>query len=472
MGRHLVVLAHADQHGRTKTGTIAENYRLALQTRVDEPVDLIFCNAFQYGNRSAAYRQLAAELRGPDGRYLPEILHYAGSPRMLDDYETVTAAAFSAGYALWRDVCACTDDAMALDGIVLIDSGHSGFDTDGTAADLQLAWLVAQARRAQGGPKVCWIKHTDVRTPQPGTPGAFASTTQVADEVRRLAGGCRGGFRIDAVDLEARDHAEHVRALSDWGDEWLADAVAEMLRRRADAGVEPADELADTQPDLPIGERALALARTEQAAGVKEVRGPRHHEHILRYFAGCERGGRNIGAALQADEYAWCAAAFSWCAFQARVRGEELPYKWRAAVRELWLDAMASHAAIAADRVRSGEVEPAVGDGWIGVRGGSAASRGPDPFAATNGKGHVGRIAAWQPTGTFVTLDGNVYDTWTDVTRHVDDAEFVGTVRHPRAGRRPRPPGEAELEVARRLWRLHNDLAAGRGDDLPALLDA
>ena len=54
--RHLVILAHADP-------SVGDGYRSTLNATIEQPVDLVFCNAFQYGGFSSAYRQLAAKLK-------------------------------------------------------------------------------------------------------------------------------------------------------------------------------------------------------------------------------------------------------------------------------------------------------------------------------------------------------------------------------------------------------------------------
>jgi hypothetical protein len=219
---------------------------------------------------------------------------------------------------------------------------------------------------------------------------------------------------------------------------------------------------------VPLGARALERARRELANGVKEIPGSEHHPQIVRYFADCMRAGRNIGRHLDADEHAWCAAALCWCAFRAAREGETVPHGYRAAVREVWLDALASGAARSADAVRRGAYVPQDGDAWIGVRGGSSAhGSGADAFRRTNGKGHTGRFS---DASRFVTLDGNVADTWTMVERDPNDPAFVGVVSYPRPDWSAVIPSDEELDGARRLWELHDDLRDGTDTALHAEL--
>lgn len=444
MTRALVYLVHASP-------VVRERYTAALAAVEGLEADLVFVNAGAY---SGPYRALANKYRDVEGRILPGLMADHPPPRPRSAYQVIVGASFSAGYAFWREVLASRQDAAILDGVVGIDSWHASYDPDGTASDAQLASLLAFARRAQDEPLVCWIGHSDVRTPPPGHAQAFASTTAVADELVRLLGLVRdgeelltGGLLVRAYDVRKSPTSEHVAALNEWGPVFLGDALEELLGRREIAGVVDPEPIMDEL----LGRLSLQLALEALGAKVKEIRGPRHHPEILRYFAGCERNGVNIGAWLQADEYAWC-AAFASCMASDAARGnwQAIPHRWRAAVRELWADAIASGAAVAASRIRSGEVYPLPGDLWIGVRGGSGAGSPSSPFSTTAGKGHVGRIEVVPSLEAFTTVDGNVSDQVSRVVRSVEDKEFVGIIRYPHALDLP-PPGDAELEELRRL---------------------
>lgn len=459
--RHLVILCHADP-------SVADRYQAELSAEVGEPVELVLCNAFQFGNRSSAYRQLYAHQKAAAlGRpTLAIVAEQAGASLPIDSYATVTVASFSAGYGMVRELLAERASALMIHAVVAIDSWHAGFDADGTAADSQLGGVVAHALRSKEGPRVCWIGHTDVQTPQRGA-GAFASTTQTAKEIVRLAGGTGGGFAARAYNLHQRGHDEHVAALTNWGPGWLADAVCELLARRLELGESDGDtdRPPSTRSTIPLGVRALDLALDECDAKVVEIPGPRHHPRILEYLAGCERGGRSIGPWLQADETPWCAAGASWCAFKA---GGDVPHKWRAAVLELWQDAIASGAARSKAAIVDGRYLPEAGDLAIMARGGPAFGSGAHAFRATNGKGHVGRIIEWpQSAEQFRTLDGNVRNRWTAVDRRLSDDTFIGVIAYPRNAVTHEVAADDVLEVVARLW----EAAATMARDAAGMLD-
>lgn len=395
-----------------------------------------------YGGLSSAYRRLGAELEGK-GNVLSEAARYARAPLPLEQYDVVAVASYSAGYKLTERILSDRAAAEMVDGLVWIDSGHAALDADGTASDVQLAPVVRHALRSKETDRVCWISHTDVRT------HGYASTTQVADEVKRLCGlpaqggdamtvgpvvgrsVASGGLRILSVDAERSAKTEHAKALTAWGDEWLGGAVAALMARIEEVDSKGPREALITIPDITIGERALAIALNEK--GVREIPGGQHAPRILEYLRGCMRGGVRIGGALRTDETPWCAAAASWCLEQAAIENEPRPHQYRAAVREIWEDAIASGTAVGASRVRQGEYMPRTGDLAILTRGGPVAGEGAAAFAKTGGKGHVGRVMMYVIDGNFQTWDGNVNDTWTQVDRHLSDSNLVGFVAHPYA---------------------------------------
>ncbi len=468
MSDHLVILAHASQSVRAR-------YEAELEARLDVPVDLAIVNA---GPVSSAYDRLGDKLQrlaamsGDPQALLAELVKHSKAPKRLDGYKTVTLASFSAGYALKRTILNDLGSSERLDAAVSIDSDHSGFDADGTARDSQLGGLVRFGLQAKERPKVLWLAHTDVRTPQAG-PKRFASTTQVASELRRLTGlpgagddVSAGGLRVRAEDRYRRDHDEHVAALNEWGPVWLADSVAELLDRRDRLGVPVDDEPPTMVPDEPLGLRALQIAREEQVGGVREIPGGKHHAHILEYLAGCMRDGKRIGRWLTTDETPWCIAGASWCLFQGLVDGEIGPHRYRAAVREAWADAIEMGTARGASRIRRGEYELQIGDLVVLTRGGPAFGSGRDAFSRTEGKGHVGRVFATWNDGRYDSLEANVNDRWTDVTRHIGDATFVGAIAHPQLDQTAIMPADDELEgfvmlQHARLMQVSADVAAG-----------
>ncbi|MBK8252236.1 MAG: hypothetical protein IPK82_06155 [Polyangiaceae bacterium] len=179
---------------------------------------------------SSAYGKLADKLKNPaTGRIAPELFSAYGAPRA--PYETITLATFSAGYKFAERMLAIPDDANAIDAYVAIDSIHADFDEDKTAKDTQIAPFVEFAKRAQAKEKLFWIGHSDVVTPQVGK-FAYASTTQVANEIIRLAGGESGFFKRRAYNVETNPVKEHVAAIQKWGPGFLAEAMKELLSGR------------------------------------------------------------------------------------------------------------------------------------------------------------------------------------------------------------------------------------------------
>lgn len=179
---------------------------------------------------SSAYGKLAEQICDPSsGRHCPGLFSRFGCPRA--PYETTTLATFSAGYKLAERVLAVQADADAIDAYVAIDSIHADFEDDRTASDVQITPFVDFAKRARAGEKVFWLGHSDVVTPQVGK-GSYASTTQVANEIIRLAGGEGGHFRRKAFNVEQSPVKEHVAAIQKWGPGFLAEAMKELLSRK------------------------------------------------------------------------------------------------------------------------------------------------------------------------------------------------------------------------------------------------
>lgn len=225
---------------------------------------------------------------------------------------TDVVASFSAGYGLARVLLRSDVDARDLDALVLLDSLHAGFDRDGTAADAQIAPFAAYARRAIARDAVLVTGHTDVRTPQPPAPAAFASTTQSHAELVRLAGEPAGDFvvhRFDHFDA-AHDMQEHAAALTGWGPILLSEALARVT------GMDELGERPTRPTPLPaappavagdVGEHVLAAAIADLHAGVDEDLGKNDGTEI-REMAKMSPGGWGPGGN-------WCAvAASAWLA--------------------------------------------------------------------------------------------------------------------------------------------------------------
>jgi hypothetical protein len=346
----LAILVHADP-----------SVRAAYQAALPPDTDLLILNA-PGGGRSSAYTQLARSIAAGPGTMLEAVVRRAGG-LTLDRYTGgVVLATFSAGYGLARELLWASDGSdRQLSGLVAIDSWHAGFDPDHTAADAQLDGLIRYAGRALAGECVCWLAHTDVETPQDG-PEAFASTTQVVDEVQRLMGlpgdpvdWSDGGLRLRGRDEHVSDHAEHVAALTVWGPDWLGDAVRALHQLRGPMSTEPAPAW-DDGLDLSgatIGERCCAWLGFQFGTDPREIPGPEHEPVILSYSAHCRRGGTFLGVrddgkprwlhgtplALWTDEQAWCAALQSGALCAVLRPGETPPHGLRVSVRELVEDA-------------------------------------------------------------------------------------------------------------------------------------
>lgn len=399
---------------------------------------------------SAAYHHLAATLRDKvTGRLLPALLRHVRASRPVSGYERIVFVSWSAPYALLQDLASRDDDAAALAGAVMLDSGY-GPVTPGEAA---------LAKRARAGRAVLFAGATDVPTT-----GYASSRAHLADLCRQ-AGEPTGGFHVelwehDAAALHAAHdkgafwRAEHIGALHR-GPALVARALAALdamgdavapsappstlptggtpprgaraLQTRLNAhGASPrltvdgdvgpltraalvafqrahhlpATGVADastwaalTATEAPqqaitgggVGLAALAIAQGE--VGVHETPGPGTTARVAEYLSGCVRSGRLLG--LQGDSPAWCAALVGWCE-----RGLPGALPWRAAVAEVFADARI------AGTTRERSYHPAPGDLAIFARAGGDPRRG--------GSGHVARVeVAPDASGAYVTIGGN-----------------------------------------------------------------
>lgn len=227
MTHHLILLGHADV-------AAAARFRSALAARGLD-VDVVPIRS-PYQGMSAAYDALAQTcLAG--GRVLPGLLQRYRPPR--HGYASTWLVCWSGAYALARAMRPA--DRAELAGLVLLDGGHTTLEADGTALDAGVKWLVDWAKDAKAGRTTLWIGHTDVRTY-----GTTASTTQVAAEVLKLAGGQGGRFLVRAYDGLKDDRAEHIAARDGWGPTFVADAMDSAL-----GGSAPASERPTPEPPTP-----------------------------------------------------------------------------------------------------------------------------------------------------------------------------------------------------------------------------
>jgi hypothetical protein len=197
--------------------------------------------------------------------------------------------------------------------------------------------------------------------------------------------------------------------------------------------VEPPEQPSEPITEPPaldtVGQVALQVALELQAEGVAEIPGPDAHPVILAAFACCERGGVVGAVALQSDEYAWCAAFYSYCQLEAERRlgltRADTGFVPRAAVWELHHDAVRRGVFHHAEEVRRGEYTPQPGDAWLQVRSGYRAGPPGAPFCHSDGLGHVGRVVEWH--GTYgQTIDGNIQNKVSNVGQSLDDPALIG----------------------------------------------
>ncbi|MEM9693789.1 MAG: hypothetical protein AAGA56_14665 [Myxococcota bacterium] len=367
------------------------------------------------------------------------------------NYDTLTVASFSAGYGYVREMLRQEPDLA--DCIVSLDSWHAGLDGDGTAKDSQLGGLVQFALKARRGEKVLALAHTDVPT------YGYASTTQVAEELRRLtsfreqrmlsvapqdASGLAvadakaldrvsvdGQFLIASVDVVDEDEVgwqgyqrEHSLALVGWGPAFLAASVAELAKLPR-----PSPPQLETSRE-PIGLTALAIGITKlglhEAKQLKAVE--LFHAGAMRLVKGEEV---NIGRWLRARD-AWCASFASWCLSMTKAPKEVWPHGYRCAVRELWEDALRLGTARGISKVRRGEYIPMPGDLLIMSRGGPATGEGLYAFAKSRGLGHVGRVEGYTHGLPFIdTVDGNKSDMVKRMKYRLTDSRLIGIISYP-----------------------------------------
>lgn len=410
------------------TPSVLPLYQAAMaKAGLDVDIVTVLPREAELGGRSSAYANLCSRWRA-EGRTPIEGLR-AYYPGPSTHYGAWVIASWSAGYKL-LELALQHHDSAAIDGIVMLDSGHAAFDPDHTAADRQLKPFVEFAKRAMAGYGLLWVAHTDVGTPQTG-PGAFASTTQWTAELVRLLGLgtapkkpgellATPGFMIDVHDDKAPNEAkaEHIGALRDWGPSFSARAIEWLVISRSNPITQPSP---CTKPKRSLGEVALDIALAELNAGVKEEPlGSNDSDRIRAYLGGCVRHGR----LLLLRKVPWCAAFLGWCDAMARAelrldgRDEVPPCKWRAAVSELCADARKVGALIPWP---TNDIRP--GDRLILQR------NGQDP--TLGGEGHLGIVESFDAE-TVTTIDGNYENRVARPTRLRSDPSIVALIRYSR----------------------------------------
>lgn len=417
----LVLLAHADPSVRA----------MYEQAAGDDVIVKPFVGVGT--GMSARYDQMAARASARGMTPLDyTIKNYA--PGIEHDH--LLLAWFSGGYKLGWHVLDTPADRERLAGCVGIDGGHTQLEADGTASDDGVEPFVdfAAACKAPRGPLFLY-GHSDVRTY-----GTIASTTQVGEEIERLAGGVGGGFQRRAYDVRQSDHDEHVAALREWGPLLVAEAC-ERIRYRSRPWwgarlaryiVEAVDNLGQAVNDaarLPLGVRALELSRIE-ARTVKEATG-KNDGPVSKYFAKTVRDTKGTPADWTDDArtgwapgWEWCAASATecgWMAFEQDGKvGAPPPHARRISVREIVEDART----VGAWRTLGHGELPKLGDLAIFGRGGGDPTKG--------GIGHVGRVETEaDAAGRYRSLDGNAGTAWGLRDRTLGDADLKGWVAYP-----------------------------------------
>lgn len=422
MARHLIYFIHADPRVRGR-------YESALGPLGEFDLKIVFA-----GNFSSAYARLAATLQDGEGRHLPGLLAKHPPRRPVGEYATTSLITFSAGYALARALLAHEADRAALSAYVAIDSIHASFRPDRSIDPALLAGFEAYARRAKAGEALFWIGHSDVPTPQPPDPKAFASTTQAAGEILRLAAGPGGHFLVRPYNVRPGAHAEHVAALTEWGPAFVGEALVPWLVAKGGAVAVPTETPPPWQdPSISLGMRCVLVARREMERGVQEEPlGSKTSARIREYFANCERNGKPLGL-TKGD---WCAAGACFAATRALLPGETLPHRYRASGIELQQDLTAAGGWRPLSSVANGEFAPEPGDLVILKRGTEAWMR------------HVCRVVEVDLAGgTVTTIGANENDRWS-ITKRPLAAPLLGFGEYPALAPRPAVDVGPDAELA------------------------
>jgi hypothetical protein len=159
-------------------------------------------------------------------------------------WSSITLTSFSAGYGAVRAILQVPDNATLVSSVLLADSLHASYLTEGDvaaprSADLPvdpagIAAFVSFAGDAAANRKRFWITHSEVY------PGTYASTTETANELlaslkierrpvlqqgpigmQQLSAARAGGFVVAGfAGNSAPDHLDHLYAIGDWLREW------------------------------------------------------------------------------------------------------------------------------------------------------------------------------------------------------------------------------------------------------------
>lgn len=324
---------------------------------------------------------------------LPALLRAAG----VAEGEDLVLGWYSAGYALARELTRHPADRAAIAVWVGLDGAHADLDPDGTASDTGIRWAVDLAKDARAGRIVFALGHSDVRT------WGYASTTQFASELERLAGPPSAGFIVEAFNVAKADLDEHKAALLDWGPAFVARAVARLNEIRACPSTEPAGTPASLEAAV------LAEAQAALEAGVAET-SPNDGPVVGQYL-------RDAGVTPPAS---WCAAAArAWMHAAAKRLGIAPPVQGSPGAKAFVAQLDAVGRWTPREKLTAADLLPGRIIAW---------HRGA-PGAWT---GHIGVIERYDGNGQIHTIEGNSGpngDRVARMMRRLDDPLLLGVGR-------------------------------------------
>lgn len=327
------------------------------------------------------------------------------------------AVAFSAGYAACREIVSTIIDRAMLDGLCLLDALHTGFDPDNTAKDSQLVGFSEYAKAASEKACFFYSGHTDVKTPQPPVPGAFASTTQAHVELIKLAGGLGGNFQVrtyDAFDSQ-HDKQEHAAALTSWGPGLLMEMLCKIAEIDPVASRDSVITTVLIDKPSSFAEAIVAAAVDDLERGTSEDIGPNDGYRIREYAARF-----NLKPPLN-----WCALAVStWIYEAAMAMGVQAPVKGSPGAQALGAQFKAKGLWVNHHEARENPEKISSGD--------IAVWRRP-PHSWT---GHTGVVESTDRF-KFTTIEGNQNNKVSRMSRDMRDDSLLG-FGVPRLGFEPR----------------------------------
>jgi hypothetical protein len=183
--------------------------------------------AIQLGVNSDFYSKPFEE-KGRFARLLDECHKAAGV-----DLHPIVLTSFSAGYGAVREILQDRDNWANIDGVLLMDSLHTGYTSNSKVEPQALQMFLDFAREAVAGRKRMMITHSEI------VPGTFASTTETADYLLNKLGLRRiPAVQIGPASLQQRTRVrkgqfEVIGFAGSSGQDHNAhfDAMAEWLRR-------------------------------------------------------------------------------------------------------------------------------------------------------------------------------------------------------------------------------------------------